>query len=295
MTYAHDRTSQFLSPVGRNRRALVTPEGVPLPVEIADYGERATAFVLDLVFWLGVTAAFGVAVALIGRYQRSPAVLVSILLFIAFLVRNLYFIHFELAWRGMTPGKRIVGLRVVDRAGGPLRPVSVVARNLTRELEMFLPLGVLLSLGAAGSPGSAWEALALAVWLLLLAAVPLMNRDRMRAGDLIAGTLVIALPRRILLGDLAAGTVRHRFTDGQLRAYGAFELQILEEVLRRPAGLETDRLRRDVCDRICRKIGWAEPVPDDAVAGFLREFYTAQRAHLEREQLFGRPRADKGG
>ena len=34
---------------------------------------------------------------------------VSILMFISFIIRNFYFIHFELSWRGMTPGKRIVG------------------------------------------------------------------------------------------------------------------------------------------------------------------------------------------
>jgi hypothetical protein len=49
----------------------------------------------------------------------------------------------------------------------------------------------------------------------------------------------------------------------------------------------------DVCDRICRKIGWKETIPEVDIITFLRDFYTAQRAHLEREQLFGRPRADK--
>jgi hypothetical protein len=50
---------------------------------------------------------------------------------------------------------------------------------------------------------------------------------------------------------------------------------------------------RDVCDRICRKIDWKETVPDAEITLFLRDFYTAQRAYLEREQLFGRRRADK--
>jgi hypothetical protein len=52
-------------------------------------------------------------------------------------------------------------------------------------------------------------------------------------------------------------------------------------------------LLAEVCDKICRKIGWTAPLPHNDTELFLREFYTAQRAFLEREQLFGKPRADK--
>jgi hypothetical protein len=85
----------------------------------------------------------------------------------------------------------------------------------------------------------------------------------------------------------------YAFTEKQLRAYGAFELQVLEELLRRPAGADTNRLLREVADKICRRIEWTAPVPDADIRVFLREFYTAERAFLEREQLFGKPRADK--
>jgi hypothetical protein len=105
--------------------------------------------------------------------------------------------------------------------------------------------------------------------------------------------MVIALPRRVLLDDLVAAAFDHGYTDKQLAAYGTFELQILEDLLRRPESPETLLLRRQVCDRICRKIAWPSVVADTGVAGFLRDFYTAQRAFLEREQLLGKPRADK--
>jgi hypothetical protein len=49
----------------------------------------------------------------------------------------------------------------------------------------------------------------------------------------------------------------------------------------------------DVCEKICRKIGWTAPVPQNQVLPFLHDFYTAQRAFLEREQLYGKGRADK--
>jgi uncharacterized RDD family membrane protein YckC len=295
MTLAHDRTSEFLEGVRRQQRTIVTPEGVPVTVELADHGERLTAFTIDVFIWILLTVL--VYLPLFFAVVRGEAALLAIsaVLFVGFVVRNLYFIHFELAWRGATPGKRFVGLRVIDRRGGPLLPSAVIARNLTREVEAFIPLGILLSWGGAKQGAPDWEHLFLAIWLLFFAALPFVNRDRMRGGDLIAGTMVIALPKRVLSGDLVERGAKYVFSEHQLRAYGAFELQILEELLRRPSSLETIRLLSEVCDKICRKVGWTAPVPPQDIELFLREFYTAQRAFLEREQLFGKPRPDKHG
>jgi len=296
MTLVHERTSQFFEGVRRKRREIVTPEGVPIMVELADYGERLSAFFLDWLLWmLAMIVVFVSIVLAIGtaRSELSAQLAISVALFMAFIIRNMYFVFFEIAWRGATPGKRAVGLRVIDRQGGPLLPTAVIARNLTREVEMFLPLGVLLT-GGRGATGSVdWEQLTLAIWMLFFAVLPAINRDRMRGGDLIAGTMVIALPKRALSSDLVEAAARFSFTEQHLRAYGAFELQVLEELLRRPDSPESRRVLDDVCDKICRRIGWTDPVPPADVAIFLRDFYTAERAFLEREQLFGKGRADK--
>lgn len=291
MTTGQDLAAAFLEGGSRNRRQLMTPEGVPLTVDLADYGERAVAFVLDFFICIVATIVIYLVFILLPFGGTTGIIARSLGLFIAFVVRNFYFIHFELAWQGATPGKRIVGIRVIDRHGGPLQPSAVVARNLTREIEAFLPIGLLQSPVGVGS--AAWAQLSLGLWLLLFAALPFVNRDRMRAGDLIAGTMVVALPRRVLLGDLVESAAHFTFTEKQLRAYGAFELQVLEELLRRPVGTDTSRLLREVADKICRRIEWTAPVPDADIRTFLREFYTAERAFLEREQLFGKPRADK--
>jgi uncharacterized RDD family membrane protein YckC len=287
---AHERTSQFLEGGRKLRRQIVTPEGVPVPIEIANYGERLTAFMIDLTIWTLLTLAIYIPVlSLIGRTGGSRIAL-SIALFIGFLIRNLYFVYFELAWRGATPGKRIVGLRVIDRSGGPLVASAVIARNLTREVEMFIPLGVLL-FGQSGNVD--WRQLVIVAWVMFCLAIPALNRDRMRGGDLIAGTIVISLPKVTLLSDLVERTLHFTFTPAQLRAYGAFELQVLEELLRRPQSKESMQVLDEVCDKICRKIGWTGAVPRGDVIVFLRDFYTAERAFLEREQLYGKARADK--
>ncbi|MFL6799744.1 MAG: RDD family protein [Xanthobacteraceae bacterium] len=293
MSLAHERTTQFLEGARREHRQIMTPEGVAVTVELADHGERLVALVLDLLIWLLLTLAIYVPVILTLGVGNASLIAISIVLFIGFLVRNLYFLYFELAWRGATPGKRLVGLRVIDRAGGPLLPSAIVARNLTREIETFLPLSVLVTWGRGADGTLAWENFAIAVWMLLFAALPFFNRDRLRGGDLIAGTMVIALPRRVLSSDLVEQTVQFSFNEQQLRAYGAFELQVLEELLRHPDTPESELVLAEVCEKIRHKIGWSQAVPKADVLPFLRQFYTAERAFLEREQLYGKLRPDK--
>jgi uncharacterized RDD family membrane protein YckC len=293
MSLAHERTSQFFEKTRRERRNIVTPEGVPIPVALADHSERFIAFALDWVIWTLLLLAIYLPLLLVAGVGSFTLIAISIALFIGFVVRNIYFVYFEIAWRGATPGKRIVGIRVVDRAGGPLLPSAVIARNLTREVEMFLPLGILLSGGKSAGGGVDLMQLSIGVWLVFFAALPLINRDRMRGGDLIAGTMVIALPKLTLLSDLVERAAQFTFTEQQLRAYGAFELQVLEELLRRPPTPAGSVVLREVCDKICHRIGWTSEVPQNQLVIFLRDFYTAERAFLERGQLYGKVRADK--
>ena len=290
-----DRVGELIEGFGRRRRVILSPEGVALDVLIAGKGERLGAFLLDALFMvLAILFLFALLVLLLFAGKGRMAG-VTLILFLAFIVRNLYFLHFELAWQGRTPGKKICGLRVISRNGGELRPAAIIARNLTREVELFLPLSLLLTLNAGQE---FLQQLALLGWVLAITILPLCNREQLRAGDLIGGTLVIAMPKRVLLEDLAANPEEsaaggYVFTPGQLGIYGAFELQVLEEFLRRPDTEETRLALAEVCGRIRRKIAWEEPVPPEQARRFLRDFYAAERAELERGQLFGRFRADK--
>jgi len=289
MSAVNDRVALFLEGTPRNRREILTPEGVVLPIDLADHGERAVALILDLLIWLCVTALLFVTIVAFVVQGVATEIATTLILFLSFIVRNLYFVYFELAWQGATPGKWVSRLRVIDRRGGPLTPSAVFARNLTREVELFLPASLMLQVGAGGG----WTNLALLAWLGLFTALPLFNSDRMRGGDFIAGTIVIAIPKRALLVDLVESGTRYAFSSQQLAAYGAFELQILEELLRRPRTAQTAVLLKEVCTKICAKIGWTAPVPPHEVVTFLTEFYTAERAFLERERLYGRHREDK--
>ena len=269
-------------------REVVTPEGVVVHVRLASISARGGALMLDMVILFAALIAVGLLTFLAGGHLGRAAGVLAL-----FGLRTFYFSGFELAWNGRTPGKRMTGLRVVNRRGGTLTPSAVIARNLMREVELFLPLSVAIS-GGAGITTDPWTYAALLVWVCALAALPIFNRDRLRAGDMVAGTWVIIEPKPALLPELvSATTASYRFTTQQLAVYGVKELQVLEEVLRSPQA-SRQALERDVAERIARKIRYPDPeaVARDAEK-FLEAFYAAQRRRLEAELAFGRRRRDK--
>jgi uncharacterized RDD family membrane protein YckC len=284
-----ERVLRVRRPEGGALRTLVTPDGVPLHVAVPSLGERGVAFAIDL----GITsvAAWLLLLAAIFFAWVGAGGGVGAFVFLAFLVRNAYFVAFELGWAGVTPGKRAVGLRVIDRHGGALTAGAVVARNLTREVEIFFPLGMVV--GSVSWVLAPWEIVPLAAWLLLTSALPLCNRDRLRAGDLIGGTMVIADPKTVLLEELVADRRTFTFSTEMLERYGILELQVLEDVLRRSDAFAPDPLLVEIAEKIRRKIRRPEPVaPRDAYV-FLRDFYAAQREFLELRKHLGDERADK--
>jgi uncharacterized RDD family membrane protein YckC len=287
-----NRRERFFDEQDAARREILTPEGVVLPVRLADHADRAVAFVIDVCMWLLLLLLIYVSAGLMLAHGIGERVLVPMLLFAAFIVRTAYFLYFELAWQGATPGKRINGLRVIDRQGGPLLPTAVIARNLTREFEIFLPIGIALSI--SGTAEKNWASALSLLWILCIGALPFLNRDRLRGGDIIAGTMVIVLPRRRLAKDLAEGDAHYTFTAQQLMAYGSFELQVLEELLRTADLRGNAEVFHSVGERIRRKIDWAGDVPLERELLFLKDFYAAQRRFLEGEQLWGRHRPGGG-
>jgi len=289
----------------RRHREVVTPEGVPLAFPLADAGERITAFAVDMVVLTAALLGLGLLAGLAA--PASPdggSIAGSLVLLAGFLLRNFYFVFFELRWQGQTPGKRLVKTRVIDAGGGPLTADAIVARNLMRDVELFLPLSVALAPGTFWPNAPPWATLGAGLWAFIVVLLPLFNKDRARIGDLVAGTRVAAVPKAVLLPDLAAerdaGRVTPRkdarptFTAEQLDVYGAYELQVLADLLR--SNTSTTRVEIQAADTVCasirKKIRWSGAAPFDSIF-WLEEFYAAQRAHLERKMLFGKKKVDK--
>lgn len=147
-------------------RGVVTPEAVVLDLPTATVPSRVTAFALDLVIQ-GVL----LSVVALGTLplERVAGWLPEVVL--AFSVVGVLFAYpaaWESTWRGRTPGKAAVGLRVVTVEGAPVRFRHAALRAMLGLVDFWLP------------PGGAVAVLSI-----------LGSARHQRLGDVVAGTLVL--------------------------------------------------------------------------------------------------------
>lgn len=152
--------------------AVATPEGVDLTLVPAGVLPRATAFLIDLLLRGVILAVAASAIGVLGHVG------IGLFLLLLFLVEWFYPVLFEVLGGGATPGKRSVGLQVVEVDGRPVGLAASVIRNLLRAAD-FLPL--LFGLGLVSM---------------------LFSPRFQRLGDLAAGTLVVWTPERLRSVDL---------------------------------------------------------------------------------------------
>jgi uncharacterized RDD family membrane protein YckC len=143
---------------------IETPEGVTLRREIAGAGSRCAAGLVDASIWGAVTLLVFVLLLALFAMQGfamwiATGVIVSLVT---------YQVSFGALWGGRTPGKVLLGIRVVDQQGFP----ASFQQHLLRGL--FWPVEVLLFVPVSFG-------------VILLAATPRSQR----LGDLVAGTLVV--------------------------------------------------------------------------------------------------------
>jgi len=271
-----------------DQRRLITPEGIDLQVQLADIGARIGAYVIDqIIINVGLIAAFFLII--FGGIAAGPEVVITIFILINFFVRNFYYMFFEMGPKAATPGKRISKIRVASRTQARLSANAVFARNALREIEINLPLSFLFM---SGDSVDGWIALLGLLWSGIFLFFPLFNKDRLRAGDLIAGTWVVRAPKPMLANDLAAEKAdldsAYTFTPEQVEAYGVHELHVLENVIR----ANEQQTVMDVADRIRNKIKWDKGM-SEVDLDFLKAYYAALRGRLETRLLFGVRRKDK--
>jgi uncharacterized RDD family membrane protein YckC len=203
-----------------NREYVVrTPEQVFFRYELAGPVERMCAWLLDSVVLIGL-------VSLAASTLAPAGALGAPLLYIAFfLIQWGYFLFFEWRWNGATPGKRALGIRVIQTAGVHCTPERVVLRNFLRvvdSLPMLYVLGGLISL---------------------------FTRHGQRIGDLAAGTLVVRVPQAP--PPAAVAEIRTRFNS--LKDDAAARARIRQVLAPREAELVVGlALRRELLAREAR-------------------------------------------
>ncbi|MFJ2363002.1 RDD family protein [Pseudomonas sp. NPDC087697] len=150
-----------LPPPLDTRYQVETPEGIDLPLRPAGLMPRVLAFAVDLGVRGLVLGLLFIVLAFLGKLGVG---LGSVLLF---LVSWWYMVLFEVLNQGCSPGKQLMGLRVVHDDGTPVGWSASLIRNLLRFVDM-LPFGY--GLGAISC---------------------LQHPTFKRLGDIAAGTLVI--------------------------------------------------------------------------------------------------------
>lgn len=115
-------------------QAIELAEGVEIRLRMAGPMLRISAYALDfvirlLVLVLGVVVFFIAGIA-VGGHVAQGMILVS-----WFFLDWLYPVFFEAGKRGATPGKRMMGLRVVQATGSPITLGQSVVRNFLRFMD----------------------------------------------------------------------------------------------------------------------------------------------------------------
>ncbi len=158
------------------RFRVETPEGIELAFSVAGAVPRGLAFLVDMSIRSVIYTVSALAFFLwLGEAATGPTLLV------VFATEWFYPVVFEVLWRGQTPGKAGLGLRVVHMDGTPIRLPASLLRNLLIAAD-FLPLAYGFGIVSM-----------------------LCDRHFRRLGDMAAGTLVIhtrheGLPDHVELG-----------------------------------------------------------------------------------------------
>jgi uncharacterized RDD family membrane protein YckC len=169
--------------------SIDTPELVAIEMPLAGIGSRFIALLVDYLIWSAglVALIFVGAIVLPAMHvfsKMSEQWAIAIVIFIVFLFQWGYFTLFEAFWNGQTPGKRVAGIRVIQRSGRAIGLFESMARNLVRYVDWF--------------PGF------YGVGIIAMFA----TRQHQRLGDLAAGTLVVRdkETEAPLWGDLGSRT-----------------------------------------------------------------------------------------
>lgn len=203
-------------------RSITTPEGVELHLKLAGPVPRACAWAID--FAVRAAVMLGLAIVL----GQLGALGVGLLLISAFLLEWLYPAVFEVRFDGATPGKKWMGLRVVNDDGTPVTVSAAFIRNLLRAVD-FLP--VMYGVGLVAM---------------------LFNREFRRLGDIVAQTVVVhredprtpaliayatpLVPPRALTVDEAHAIVEYAERVPQLTPERAAELATIVQTLAGASG-----------------------------------------------------------
>ena len=231
---------------------VTSPTGVDVELAIAGPGSRAYAFVIDwhirllvALTWFAAAAYAQTGFAYLRATSTSKAIGIATVPALA-----IYFLYqplLELLLRGRTPGRRMAGVRIVNRQGGTPSILALLIRNAFRlidSLPAFYGVGLCTTIFSA---------------------------QRVRFGDLAAGTLLVHD------GDTEAKALSHL---GALSLNPALDPGLLalgNDLLLRWKDLESETRRRLTHSLLARIAAAGGAVPAPAPTDSLNDEKLRQR------------------
>lgn len=241
------------------RYRITTPEQVYFHYDPAGLMSRGVAWLIDQAILTVLRIAIAVIFVKAGFMSRFTGSLslgemfLAALIFLMFVLDFGYFTGFELFWKGQSPGKRILKMRVISSRGGHLSFNDILIRNLLRAVDTL--------------PGV----------MLLGGSVAFFDPLRRRLGDLTAETMVI----RDTKLTLPATLLKQQGRVNSFQEESLIRNRILARVTREERDLLLDLMvRRDELEPNIREDLFAQ------TAGYIRERYALPDAlaHLSDEQ-----------
>ncbi len=117
--------------------SVETPESVSFNYTLAGIGSRYLAALIDHLLVGLILVLLYIAITLTRQFDQF-SILTAVGILALFVVLFGYFAFFETVWRGQTPGKRAMNLRVLMADGLPIGFSEAMLRNLVRFVD-FLP------------------------------------------------------------------------------------------------------------------------------------------------------------
>jgi uncharacterized RDD family membrane protein YckC len=260
-----------------NQIKLKTPESIELEFNLAGIGNRTLALVIDnhvlwltyllVVFLLSRVLEF---MTLSGGFDNADMAessslgqwLLAIFGLFSFFWFTGYFVLFETLWRGQTPGKRWVKIRVIGQDGRPLSMYQATLRALVRPIDDWLFIGFFMVL---------------------------LGRQERRLGDLIANTIVIQDEQAIAGSKQAPFSGRAQVVAETLVTKADFnqlrpdDFAIIKEYLQRRQALEAkarERVSQQLMTQIQQRLHLAEDEFTGPADVFLEAVYLGYEQQL---------------
>ena len=228
-----------------------TPENVIFGYEVVGIGSRFMAALVDTTIIVVIQVVVNLTMFLLASnlldIDMASGWVTAVFGLISFVLLWGFYIFFEMLWNGQSPGKRLVGLRVLRSDGTPITLTESIIRNLVRLID-FLP--IFYGLGVI---------------------VMFVNAQSRRLGDLAAGTIVVrdqadltlenitTAPRRTYQLQIPSHIVE-QVQSWPLTRLTAADIELAEEFLLRHDELEnTNRLAQQILYRFWQQMDMTEP------------------------------------